>query len=99
MSTDRLNIFNSFIKLFKGFDFNIRKNNPVAPPANVDTILQSESHLKKMIQDAKRQLNSARKAHKSGKCSIEVLFDCEWRVEELEEELKSIRGLRNSDNE
>jgi hypothetical protein len=81
-----------FLSCFRNFEFNIiKKNKKVQVDMNADSIQQSESHLLKMLQQAKRELSRAYKAHKAGKMSIDELFDYEWHVSDLEQQIKGLK--------
>ena len=89
-----------FLKCFKNFEFNIlKKNKKVRVDMSADAIQQSESHLHKMLQQAKRELSRAYKAHKAGKLSIEELFDYEWHVSELEQQIKTLKDFSEDEHE
>ena len=46
-----------------------------------------------MLTEAKRNLSRAKKLHKQGKMSAEEVFDHEYRVHELEQELDRFKDL------
>jgi cell division protein FtsB len=53
-----------------------------------------------MLQSAKKELAAARKLRKHGKITTDELFDYEWRVTELEQEIKDLKDLKDfTDNE
>lgn len=89
-----------FLECFKNFEFNIvKKNKRVRVDMSADAIQQSESHLLKMLQQAKRELSRAYKAHKAGKLSIEELFDYEWHVSELEQQIKGLKDFSEDEQD
>lgn len=89
-----------FLKCFKNFEFNIlKKNKRVEVDMSADAIQQSESHLLKMLQQAKKELSRAYKAHKAGKLSIEELFDYEWHVSELEQQIKGLKDFSEDEQD
>ena len=91
---------NGFLKCFSTFDFNIlKKNKKVEVDMGADVIQQSESHLIKMLQNAKRELARAYKSHKAGKLSIEELFDYEWHVSELEQQIKGLKDFSEDEQD
>lgn len=93
MEKDKIT-FKGFLKCFKNFDFNIlTKPKKEVKLGNLDSVQDSISHISKMLQKAKKDLARAYKAHKAGKISIEEVFDYEWNVEELEQQLKNIQDL------
>jgi hypothetical protein len=89
-----------FLKCFNSFEFNIlKKNKRVEVDLSREVIQQSESHLHKMLQQAKRELSKAHKAHKAGKLSIEELFDYEWHVTELEQQIKGLKDFTEDEQD
>ena len=89
-----------FLECFNNFEFNIiKKNTKVKVDMSADSIQQSESHLLKMLQQAKRELSRAYKAHKAGKLSIEELFDYEWHVSELEQQIKGLKDFSEDEQD
>lgn len=91
---------NGFLKCFANFEFNIiKKNKRVEVDMSADAIQQSESHLLKMLQQAKRELSRAYKSHKAGKLSIEELFDYEWHVSELEQQIKGLKDFSEDEQD
>jgi len=74
------------------FSFNItKKNKKQEVNLTSDVVGQTEMQLIKMIQRAKVELSKAYKLHKLNKISIDELFDYEWHVHELEQQLKNIK--------
>ena len=91
---------NGFLKCFSNFEFNIiKKNKRVKVDMKSEAIQQSEVHLQKMLQQAKRELASAYKSHKAGKLSIEELFDYEWHVSELEQQIKGLKDFSEDEQD
>lgn len=92
-----------FLSCFKQFSFNVinKEKSPENIKVNRDTdtesYKQSDSHLYKMLQSAKKELAAAVKLCKHGKITTEELFDYEWRVTELEQEIKDLKDF--TDNE
>lgn len=86
--------FKGFLKCFNLFDFNIcTKPKREIKAQKMDSIHESTAHIAKMLQRAKQELSKAYKSHRAGKLSIEELFDYEWHVGELEQQLKNIEDL------
>jgi hypothetical protein len=93
-----------FLNCFKQFSFNIinKEKTVEATKVNRDTesYKQSDSHLYRMLQSAKKELSAARKLCKHGKITTDELFDYEWRVNELEQEIRDLKDLKDfTDNE
>ena len=90
-----------FLSCFKQFSFNVinKEKAPENTKVNRDTeaYKQSDSHLYRMLQSAKKELAAARKLCKHGKITTDELFDYEWRVTELEQEIKDLKDF--TDNE
>jgi|694.fasta_scaffold63270_6 hypothetical protein len=95
-----------FLSCFKQFTFNVinkeKNTENIKVPRDTDTesYKQSDSHLYRMLQSAKKELAAAVKLRKHGKITTEELFDYEWRVTELEQEIKDLKDLKDfTDNE
>ena len=98
---DRLknnNLCKSFLDLFKNFEFNIIKQ---GEKKRVDPKLLNDlaGHLQKMLTAAKKDLSRAHKSHRAGKMSGDELQEHEWRVFELEDELKRAQEDSNIEDE
>lgn len=83
--------FKGFLKCFKNFEFNIFSTKDEVQP--MESALDSIPHLSKMLQKARKELSSAYRAHKQGKICMEELFDYEWHVHEIEQQIKNIEDL------
>lgn len=90
-----------FLNCFKQFSFNVinKEKSPETIKVNRDTesYKQSDAHLYRMLQSAKKELSAAKKLCKHGKITTDELFDYEWRVTELEQEIKDLKDF--TDNE
>lgn len=87
-----------FIKLFRGIDFNIIHEEP-KKKGNPETLRDSVSHLDRMLTKAKRDLSKAQKSYRAGKISKEELFDFDYRVHEIREEIRRVNEDLNDDGE
>ena len=81
-------IIEKFIGLFRGISFNTYENQTVS--VSKDALSASHKELNKMLMRAKRDLSKAKRSHKLGKISSDELFDWQYRVHELEEEIKRL---------
>ena len=81
-------IIDKFIGLFRGISFNTYE--PQSVSVSKDALSASYKELSKMLMKAKRDLNKAKKSHKLGKISSDELFDWQYRVHELEEEIRRL---------
>ena len=90
-----------FLSCFKQFSFNVinkeKSTENIKVNRDTESYKQSDSHLYKMLQSAKKELAAAVKLCKHGKITSEELFDYEWRVTELEQEIKDLKDF--TDNE
>jgi cell fate (sporulation/competence/biofilm development) regulator YmcA (YheA/YmcA/DUF963 family) len=90
-----------FLSCFKQFSFNVinkeKSTENIKFNRDTESYKQSDSHLYKMLQSAKKELAAAVKLCKHGKITSEELFDYEWRVNELEQEIKDLKDF--TDNE
>jgi hypothetical protein len=92
------NNINKFLELFSDFDLVVTKSGKYSESEEyyrevVETELTlSEQDLKRNIKRLEKEYSAAKKAWKAGKLQREELFDYEWRLYELKEELKKIQG-------
>lgn len=75
-----------FLKCFPNIKFDVLEASEKSKLSET-TISAGEKEIINLLNRAKSQFNQAKKEHKRGKLSSEVLFDYEWRVHELREEL------------
>ena len=91
-----------FLSCFKQFSFNIINKEKTVENTKVskdtESYRQSDSHLLKMLRAAKKELSVARKLCKHGKITTDELFDYEWRVTELEQEIKDLKDFTDNEN-
>jgi len=87
-----------FLSCFNQFAFNIVKRERRGASIDSEAYLQSDIHLLKMMQSAKKDLTSAKRAFKNGKISSDELFDYEWRINELEQEMKDLKDFTDNNN-
>jgi hypothetical protein len=80
-------IIDKFISCFKDITFKVICKPIKKTKVSDNTLNASEKDLKKMLAKAKRELSKARKSHKHNKLSSEELFDFEYRVTEIKEEI------------
>lgn len=85
----------TFLQLFQEIDFKVNKTKTSDIPISREMNLSAEDELKRMLDRAKRDLNRATKLFKRKKISSEELMEWEWRVHELQEEIKKMRDLDN----
>ena len=76
-----------FISCFKDITFSVVCKPIKKIKVSSNTLSATEKDLKKMLARAKRELSKARKSHKHNKISSEELFDFEYRVTEIKEEI------------
>jgi hypothetical protein len=80
--------------LFSDFGIQVTKFKPsktVQLPVNQNHMIQEA--LERELQHAKKELSAIKKAHKGGKCNADEVFDYEWRVHEIKQQLEQlIRG-------
>ena len=91
-----------FLNCFKQFSFNVinkeKTTENIKVNKDTEAYKQSDSHLYKMLQAAKKELAAARKSCKHGKITTDELFDYEWRVTELEQEIKDLKDFTDNEN-
>jgi len=83
-----------FLQLFSEFNLVVTKPGTYKTKVleNKEIIEPAISNLKKSIRKLEKEYNAAKKAFKSGRIPREELFDYEWRLFELKEELRKIEG-------
>jgi hypothetical protein len=91
-------ILNKFCGLFPTIVFDIEEK-PLKEKLSKSTISSGERQILKMLADAKKNLSKFKKLHKQGKASIDEVFDCDWRVHELELELMKFQDSTSIDDE
>lgn len=86
-----------FLQLFS--EFNLIVTEPGRDGSSGGVYLAEEhvmspaiQDLQKSIKKLEREYNAAKKAFKAGRIPREELFDYEWRLFELKEELRKIQG-------
>ena len=84
-----------FLMLFSDFDMivvekaNNRKDNN--PKITTDAFIgQTKSELKKVLKRLTEEYNKAKRSFKENKLSRQELFDFEWRMFEIQEEIKKL---------
>lgn len=91
-----------FLSCFKQFAFNVTSKEKAIEVTKVnrdtESYRQSDSHLYRMLQAAKKELSAARKLCKHGKITTDELFDYEWRVTELEQEIRDLKDFTDNEN-
>jgi multidrug resistance efflux pump len=86
-----------FCQLFSGFCLVVRPKSEARSIATKDDLTDMEeyktaSQVKNMLKKATEEYNRAKKLFKANKISKEELFDCEWRVFELKDELDKLNN-------
>lgn len=83
-----------FLNLFSNFELvvELKKKNTDQKPTRIatDPIIKSKSDLKKALKRLTQEYKRAQKSFKANKISKQELFDFEWRLFEIEEELRKI---------
>jgi len=83
-------IIDKFIGMFSGISFTTYETKTRENGVSQDSLNATYTELKKMLMKAKRDLNKAKKSHKLGKISSDELFDWQYRVHEIEEDIKTL---------
>ena len=81
-------IIDKFVGMFRGISFNTYETKTREEDVSQDSLDVTYKQLKKMLMRAKRDLSKAKKSHKLGKISSDELFDWQYRVHEIEEDIK-----------
>lgn len=92
-----------FASLFSGFDLVIKPRaerkveKPKKPTVNLESKQRAKTELKKTLKRLSREYNQAKKAFKLNKMSKQDLFDFEWRIFEIQEEIKRLEDEENTE--
>ena len=86
-----------FLQLFSEFNLIVtdpsKNQGKVAYELEGEAVISPAIHdLQKSIRKLEREYVAAKKAYKAGRIPREELFDYEWRLFELKEELRKIQG-------
>ena len=81
-------IIDKFVGMFRGISFNTYETKTREEDVSQDSLDVTYKQLKKMLMRAKRDLSKAKKSHKLGIISSDELFDWQYRVHEIEEDIK-----------
>jgi vacuolar-type H+-ATPase subunit I/STV1 len=78
--------------LFSDFGIQVTK---FKPTKTVQLPQVSQNHkiqeaLERELQHAKKELAQIKKAHRGGKCNADEVFDYEWRVHEIKQQLEQL---------
>jgi len=83
-------IIDKFVGMFRGISFTTYETKTKEIGVSQDSLDSTYKELKKMLMRAKRDLNKAKKSHRLGKISSDELFDWQYRVHEIEEDIKTL---------
>jgi len=79
-------LLDKFCNMFPLIEFEVIEKE-IKAVLSVESVSTGEKEIKRMLTEAKRSLSKYKKLHKHGKASSEEVFDYEWRVHELEDQL------------
>lgn len=91
-----MNNVDKFLTLFSDFDMIVKPKQRTTQPKkkefNVTTsqVGQAKSDLEKELKRLTQEYKAARRSFKHNKISRQELFDFEWRIHELQEEIRQI---------
>jgi multidrug resistance efflux pump len=91
-----MDLIEKFIDCFPSISFDICKAKQ-KHQLSIESVTTGEREIIRMLNEAQRDLSKIKKLHKKGKASSEELFDFEWRVNELEQELEKFNEEHNID--
>jgi hypothetical protein len=92
-----------FVSLFSGFDLIIkprleRSLDEQPTKVKIENKQSAKSELKKALKRLNREYSNAKKAFKTNKISKQDLFDFEWRIFEIQEEIKRLEDDENMED-
>lgn len=82
-----------FLNLFADFELVVeprRRKTDQKPSRQIVTSHKSKSDLKKALKRLTREYKQAQKSFKANKISKQELFDFEWRMFEIQEEIRKL---------
>lgn len=79
-----------FLNLFSNIHFNVNSK-PIQKQVSIEIMQSTENELLKTLAAAKKDLSKAKRLHKQNRISTDELFDWEWKVQEIVEELARMR--------
>jgi len=79
-------LLDKFCNLFPLIEFEVIEKE-IKAQMSVESISTGEKEIRRMLTEAKRALSKYKKLHKHGKASADEVFDHEWRVHELQDQL------------
>ena len=92
-----------FASLFSDFDLVIkpraerRVEKSTPSKVKIESTQKAKAELKKALKRLNREYNQAKKAFKLNKMSKQDLFDFEWRIFEIQEEIKRLEDEENTE--
>ena len=95
-----MNKVDKFINLFSDFELVVETKRKIDKKSNspiLDSTNKSRSELKKALRRLTQEYKSAQKSFKANKISRQELFDFEWRVFEIQEEIRKIEESNTND--
>lgn len=91
-----MDLIDKFIDCFPSISFDICKAKE-KHQLSIESVTTCEREILRMLNEAQRDLSKIKKLHKKGRASSEELFDFEWRVNELEQELERFHEQNDID--
>lgn len=91
------NIIDKFCDHFPNIKFDTTKEKNRLQ-ISIESAAVGEREITRMLNDAIQQLSKFKRLHKAGRVSSDEVFDCEWRVSELEEELRRFKTDLNTND-
>lgn len=88
-----MNKVDKFINLFSDFELVVETKRKIDKKSNspiLDSNNITKNDLKKALRRLTQEYKSAQKSFKANKISRQELFDFEWRVFEIQEEIRKI---------
>lgn len=92
-----------FLTLFSDFEMiveprHIKKEQPKRTSVTVNQYSKSSSDLKKALKRLTNEYKRAQRSFKQNKISRQELFDFEWRIFEIQEEIKRLEDEENENS-
>lgn len=94
-----MSTIDKFMDLFSDFNLVVQPRS-VRPreTSPVDQSAMSRAELKKALKRLHKEYNEAKKAYKANKMTKQDLFDFEWRIFEIQEELNRLDDEHHDDH-
>lgn len=93
-----MGIFDKFMECFPSILFKLCEKTISETKLSVESVSSGEREILRMLNVEKRILSKVKKLHRNGKASSEEVFDHEWRVNEIQQQLDRFHETTDLDD-